>query len=125
MKKLYIIFFFFLVNFKAISTEIIFDYYDFYNWEKVIDINKNKRFVVFNTNVIETSNVGVQTTGRCNGFLEYIKGIINKSYYICKLEEGNGDATFFEMKTESGEVDVGITPFKIIRNRKMERVSRN
>ena len=40
--------------------------------------------------------------------------MIDKSYYICKLEEGNGDATFFEMKTETGEVDAGITPLKII-----------
>ena len=70
--------------------------------------------MVFNTKAIGTSNAGVQTTGGCDGFLEYVKGIIDKSYYICKLEEGNGDATFFEMKTETGEVDAGITPFKII-----------
>ena len=114
MKKIFIIFIFFLINFKAISTEIIFDYYGFYSWDKIIDINKERRFVIFNTKGIGTSNAGVQTTGGCDGFLEYVKGMIDKSYYICKLEEGNGDATFFEMKTETGEVDAGITPFKII-----------
>ncbi len=51
MKKIYIIFFFFIINFKAISTEIIFDYYGFYSWDKIIDINKERRFVIFNTRV--------------------------------------------------------------------------
>ena len=114
MKKIHIIIFFFIFNFKAISEEIIFDYYGFYNWDKIIDINKERRFVIFNTKGIGTSNVGVQTTGGCDGFLEYVRGEIDKSYYICKLEEGNGDSTFFEMKTETGEVDSGITPFIII-----------
>ena len=59
MKKVYIIFFFFLINFKAISTEIIFDYYGFYSWDKIIDINKERRFVIFNTKGIGTSNAGV------------------------------------------------------------------
>ena len=114
MKKIYVIFFFFLINFKVISAEIIFDYYGFYKWDQIIDINKERRFVLFNTKGIGNSNTGVQTTGGCYGFLEYIKGITNKSYSICKLEEGNGDATFFEMKTETGEAEAGITPFKII-----------
>ena len=32
----------------------------------------------------------------------------------CKVEEANGDASFFEMITERGEAGSGITPFKFI-----------
>ena len=108
------ILFFFLLSFNAISGQIIFDFYGFLNWNKIVDINKDRRFVVFNTNGIGTSNIGVQMTGGCDGFLEYFKEAIDKSYYICKLEEGNGDSTFFQMKTRTGEADAGITPFTII-----------
>lgn len=114
MKILLNIIIFFMFSLNAISGQIIFDYYGFYNWDKIVDINKDRRFVVFNTNGIGTSNIGVETTGGCDGFLEYFKEEIDKSYYICKLEEGNGDATFFQMKTQTGEADAGITPFTII-----------
>ena len=72
--------FFFLLSFNVIPSQIIFDYYGFYDWDKIVDINKERRFVVFNTNGIGTSNIGVQVTGGCDGYLEYFNG-----YFLAKL----------------------------------------
>ena len=82
MKILLNIIIFFMFSLNAISGQIIFDYYGFYDWDKIVDINKDRRFVVFNTNGIGTSNIGVETTGGCDGFLEYFKEEIDKSLEI-------------------------------------------
>ena len=105
---------FFIFSLNAISSQLSFDFYAFYSWNKVIDINKDRKFVIFDTNGMGETSIGVAMTGGCDGFLEYLKEEIDRSYYICKIEEGNGDTSFFEMRTERGEAGSGITPFTFI-----------
>ena len=45
---------FFMFSFYAMSGQIIFDFYGFLNWTKIVDVNKDRKFVVFNTNGIGT-----------------------------------------------------------------------
>ena len=114
MKTLLKITLFIMISMNALSSQLLFDFYAFYNWNKVVDINKDRRFVIFDTKGMGETSIGVAVTGGCDGFLEYFRQEIDKSYYICKVEEGNGDASFFEMITERGEAGSGITPFKFI-----------
>ena len=66
MKTLLKISLFIMISMNALSSQLLFDFYAFYNWNKVVDINKDRRFVIFDTKGMGETSIGVAVTGGCD-----------------------------------------------------------
>ena len=67
MKTLLKISLFIMISMNALSSQLLFDFYAFYNWNKVVDIRKIEDLLSLIQRVGETS-IGVAVTGGCDTY---------------------------------------------------------
>ena len=114
MKYLLIIISVFILFKTADSKTLLFDTYGFYNYEKVYDISKDRKYIVYSNQGVVLTDLGITGESNCHGIQEFDKGKSIEANVMCNYKERNGDTAYLHFKNFEGEEDVRTNGFTII-----------
>ena len=106
--------FIFFVSFVNASNVLMYDAYGYYNYEKVYNINENRKYIIYSNQAVVLTDLGITGDSNCHGIQEFENGKSLDANVMCHYRERNGDEAFLHFKTVSGQEDVRTNSFKII-----------
>ena len=104
----------FLITSKVFSAELTWDAYGYYRFDKIFDISEKRKFYTLKNKSVVLTNAGINGKSECGGHMSLLNGVDSGTYFICKMEDSNGDFNYAEFNTTRGESDSGIHSFTII-----------
>ena len=96
------------------SNTLLFDTYGFYSYEKVYDISKDRKYIVYSNQGVVLTDLGITGESNCHGIQEFEKGKSIEANVMCNYRERNGDTAYLHFKNFEGEEDVRTNGFTII-----------
>ena len=96
------------------SNTLLFDTYGFYSYEKVYDISKDRKYIVYSNQGVVLTDLGITGESNCHGIQEFDKGKSIEANVMCNYKERNGDTAYLHFKNIEGEEDVRTNVFTII-----------
>ena len=105
---------FFLLTVKTFSAELTWDAYGHYRFDKVFDISEERKFYTLKNKSVVLTNTGINGKSECGGHMSLLNGADTGTYFICKMEDSNGDFNYSEFNTTRGDSGTGVHSFTII-----------
>ena len=99
---------------KVASNTLLFDTYGFYSYEKVYDISKDRKYIVYSNQGVVLTDLGITGESNCHRIQEFEKGKSIEANVMCNYRERNGDTAYLHFKNFEGEEDVRTNGFTII-----------
>ena len=96
------------------SNTLLFDTYGFYNYEKVYDISKDRKYIVYSNQGVVLTDLGITGESNCYGKQEFEKGKGIEANVMCKYRERNGDTAYLHFKNFEGEKMLELMAYHFI-----------
>lgn len=96
------------------SNTLLFDTYGFYNYEKVYDISKDRKYIVYSNQGVVLTDLGITGESNCHGIQEFEKGKGIEANVMCRYRERNGDTAYLHFKNFEGEEDIRTNGFTVL-----------
>ena len=69
------------------SNTLLFDTYGFYNYEKVYDISKDRKYIVYSNQGVVLTDIGITGETDCHGVQEFEKGKSLEQNIMCLYKQ--------------------------------------